>query len=131
VGSCRGRRERVRFALEIGLRLPRRAEVLLELPLQLLRDFDAQLRLVGVDDRNDRATAKLPSSGRLTFGPALVPAKARYEMRFLVTLNSADRDAVFALDARQLYEGKQEVGRLSWRFDTHAKERREKIRALG
>ena len=123
-------RERVRFALELTLRLPKEAEVLWDLPLAFLRDFDAQVQIVEVDRDKDRGTARLPPAGRLLFGPALVPAKARYPMRFRVRLNSKDDRAVFPIDVRQLFEGKEEVGRLSWRFDPRARERQKKILAL-
>ncbi|MDJ0944484.1 MAG: S8 family peptidase [Kiloniellales bacterium] len=122
--------ERIQFALEITLRLPKRAEVLLEMPFGFLRDFDAQVKLVDIDKENDRGTAQLPPMGRLLFGPALMPARARYQMSFRVRLNSKDEDTVYPIDVRQLFEGKEEVGRLSWRFDPRAKQRRKEILAL-
>lgn len=107
---------RARFSLELVLRLPRRAEVFWELPLRFLREFDAQLKLVSVDEKNGRAVVSLPPRGKLSFGPALMPAKARHQMRFKVKLNEKVRQAVYRIEARQLFEGREEVGRLSWLF---------------
>ena len=121
--------ERLRFALDMNLRLPPEAEVLLELPLQFLRNFEAQLDIVEIDDGAARATARLPASARLRFGPALMGAKERHEMRFLVRLNSKDPDAVYRIDLRQTLDGKEEVGRLAWHFDPHAGERRKRLLA--
>lgn len=114
------------FALELALKLPRRAEVLLELPLRFLRDFGAQLKLVSIDEKKDRGIAHLPSGGRLIFGPAVVAAKARYEMRLLVRMNSKDYDTRYRVEARQLFNGKEEVGRLTWLFDPRANDRLKK-----
>ena len=92
--------ERLRFALDMNLRLPPEAEVLLELPLQFLRNFEAQLDIVEINEGAARATARLPASARLRFGPALMGAKERHEMRFQVRLNSKDPDAVYRIDLR-------------------------------
>lgn len=122
---------RAPFALELNMNLPRGAELLLDLPLRFLRDFRAQLRLVSVDERRDRAVAQLPAHGRVRFGPALMAQGARYDMRLLARVNSKDRDAVFQVEARQLFEGKEEVGRLTWHFDPCAKARRAQQDRIG
>ena len=54
----------------------------------------------------------------------MIAAKARH-VWLMVRLNSKDRDAVYRVEARQLFEGQEEVGRLIWRFDPRARERRE------
>jgi hypothetical protein len=115
-----------RFALELALNLPRGAEVLLEMPLRFLRRFKAQLELVEIDDRRDRALARLPAHGRLRFGPALIPAKARYAMRFRVRFEKARSKGLYRIEARQLLDGKEEVGRLAWQFDPNLRARRER-----
>lgn len=117
---------RARFALDLALNLPRDAEVMLELPLRFLRLFRAQLNLVEVDERKDRALVRLPARGRLRFGPALMPAKARYAMRFRVRFKSAGLQGLHRIEARQLFEGKEEVGRLAWLFDPYVRARRER-----
>jgi hypothetical protein len=116
-----------RFALHLRLDLPRRAEVLLDLPVAILRALEAQVELVKIDRRRGRAIAKLPPIGNVTFGPGLIDAKARHEMKFLVRLNSKERGR-YSIVARQLYEGKEEVGRLTWLFDpTRRKARKELV----
>ena len=116
-----------RFALHLRLDLPRRAEVLLDLPVAILRALEAQVELVKMDRRRGRAIAKLPPIGKVTFGPGLIDAKARNEMKFLVRLNSKERGR-YSIVARQLYEGKEEVGRLTWLFDpTRRKARKELV----
>ena len=105
-----------RFALHLRLDLPRRAEVLLDLPLAVLRALDAQVQLIKIDQRRGRGIAKLPPIGEVRLGPGLIDAKARHEMKLLVRLNSKEVGK-FSIVARQLYEGKEEVGRLTWVFD--------------
>jgi hypothetical protein len=116
------------FAVELGIKLPRRAEILLELPLQLLREMKTQLTLIEVNKVKDRAIARLPSRGQVRFGPGHIPAKARHEMKLLVRTNSTDKNTIFRIEARQLYEGKEEVGRVAWFLDPRAGERLEKAR---
>lgn len=113
-----------RFALHLLLDLPRRAELLLDLPVAMLRALDAQVELVKIDHRCGRAIAKLPPIGDVRFGPGLIDSKARYEMQFLVRLNSKKRGK-YSLVARQLYEGNEEVGRLSWLFDPNRRRQHE------
>lgn len=113
-----------RFSLHLRLDLPRRAEVLLDLPLAILRALDAQVELVKIDQRRGRGIAKLPPIGDVRFGPGLIDAKARYEMKFLVRLNSKERGK-HSIVARQLFEGKEEVGRLTWLFDPTRREARD------
>lgn len=116
-------RQRLPFALELQFRLPRGADVLWELPLRFLRDFDAQVELVDVDDRKDRGVAILPPIGHVRFGPAMIGAAARYDMLFRVRSNSEDRRTAFPIVARQLYRGEEEVGRLTWRLDPQVRQR--------
>jgi serine protease len=113
-----------RFALHLRLDLPRRAELLLDLPVAMLRALEAQVELVKIDHRRGRAIAKLPPIGDVRFGPGLIDSKARYEMKFLVRLNSKKRGK-YSIVARQLYEGNEEVGRLSWLFDPNRRMARE------
>ena len=60
---------------------------------------------------------------------AMMAARARHEMRLLIRLNSKDRKAVYRVEARQLFEGKEEVGRLVWLFDPQAGERLKRAKA--
>lgn len=115
-----------RFALHLRLDLPRRAEVLLDLPLGILRALDAQVELVKVDRKRGRGTARLPPVGDLRFGPGLIDAKARHKMKFLIRLRSKE-SGKHAIVARQLYEGKEEVGRLTWVFDPTRRKAREAL----
>jgi serine protease len=115
-----------RFALHLRLDLPRRAEVLLDLPLAILRALDAQMELVKIDHRRGRGIVKLPQIGDIRLGPGVIEAKARYDMKFLVRLNSKERGK-HSIVARQLYEGKEEVGRLTWVFDPMRRKAREAI----
>lgn len=113
-----------RFALHLRLDLPRRAELLLDLPVTILRALEAQVELVKIDHRRGRAIAKLPPIGDVRFGPGLIHSKARHEMTFLVRLNSKKRGK-YSIVARQLYKGKEEVGRLTWQFDPNRRKARE------
>lgn len=115
-----------RFALHLRLDLPRRAEVLLDLPLGILRALDAQVELVKIDHRRGRGIAKLPQIGDVRFGPGLIDAKARHDMKLLVRLNSKARGK-HSIVARQLYEGKEEVGRLTWVFDPMRRKARDAL----
>jgi hypothetical protein len=115
-----------RFALHLRLDLPRQAEVLLDLPLAILRALDAQVELVKIDHGRGRGIARLPSIGDVRFGPGLIDARARYDMKFLVRLNSKERGK-HSIVARQLYEGKEEVGRLTWLFDPTRRKAREAL----
>lgn len=120
-----------RFSLELAMNLPPRAEVVLELPLGFMRDFGVQLPLVKIDKKKECADAQLPPSGRIRLGPGPMAAQARHAMRLKVRLHSKDRDAVYRIEARQLFEGNEEVGRLTWLFDPRAKKRREQQTAAG
>lgn len=113
------------FMLHLRMNLPRTAEVLLDLPLALLRVLDAQVELVKVNQRRGRGVARLPAIGDIRFGPGLLEAKTRYKMRFLVRLNSKGDEGKHSIVARQLYKGEEEVGRLTWEFDPRRRKERE------
>jgi serine protease len=112
------------FALHLRLNLPRGADVLLDLPLGILRALKAQVELFEIDHRRGRGIAKLPPIGDVRFGPGLIDAKARHHMKFLVRLKSK-KPGKYSIVARQLYEGKEEVGRLTWVFDSMRRKPRE------
>lgn len=101
-----------RFLVELKLKTTKKAEVLLDLPLRFLRDFKADLDIVKIQKRKDRAIARLPSGGRIRFGPARIPPKARYDLRLLVKDKAARGKR--RVMARQLLNGKEEVGRVTW-----------------
>jgi hypothetical protein len=74
--------------------------------------------VVKVDDRQQLAFARLPAAGRVRLGAGLMPEKARYPMRLHVKLPPADAPEFGQVAARQLYKGEEEVGRVTWRFQS-------------
>jgi serine protease len=99
------------FVVELMTRLSGDAEVLLELPLRVARDFRADLKIETVDEKRDLAVARLAPGGRTSLGPAMINAGAVHPLRMLIKLT--DPDARGRVIARQLYRG-EEVGRVTW-----------------
>jgi hypothetical protein len=116
------------FELELIMRLPRKAQVLLDMPLSFLIRFGVHLKIAKIDLRKRRCLVHLPSNGRLRFGPGMMSSRSRFAMRFSVQLNSRDSKSIPRIVARQLYE-REEVGRVTWRFDPHAAGRLKAARA--
>lgn len=119
--------QRLEMAVEMALKLPAGAEVLLEAPIRYLREMQLGLELVNIDHRRQRATARLPASGRVRLGAGGIPAKARYQMQLHVTLPKGDARELGQIFVRQLYKGEEEVGRVTWRFQD--KRLRDKLEA--
>lgn len=101
------------FVIELATRVPGDAEVLLELPLRFVREFNADLKIQSVDEVRDLAVAQLPSGGRVRFGPARIGVGTIYSMRLLVKLAKPD-ETRGRMIARQLLEPNEEVGRVTW-----------------
>jgi Subtilase family len=104
-----------RMRLEVGSRLPRDAEAVLEMPkefAQLVRARGKSLK----GARNPRVVhVPVNPCGRTTFVEAAIPAKAQIPMRLLVQVPKNLRKYEFEIFARQLYEN-EEVGRVTWRL---------------
>lgn len=108
------------FVVELTSRVSRDAEVLLEVPLRFIREFQADLKIESVDEKRDVATARLAPGSRVRFGPGLLNARAVHPMRLLVRLaDPADR---CRMTARQLFEDR-EVGRVTWTLAPGVRER--------
>ena len=116
-----------RFEIELALRLPAGAEVLLDVPLRFLREMKADLAIAKLDEQRGRAWAKLPPTGKVAFGPGLLQVKARHNLRLLVRLPEAARKQTWRAYARQLYE-REEVGRITWQLMPGVRAKREKER---
>lgn len=104
------------MGIEMRLKLPTGSKVLLDLPLRFLRDLDANLNIVKIDERRRRAIAQLPSGGRVVLGQGNIPAKARYDMTLQVALPDGVSGNIGRVDVRQLYKNEEEVGRVTWLF---------------
>jgi serine protease len=124
---------RLEMAVEMQLRLPRGAEVMLEAPLRFYREMKADLDVVKMDGREQIAFARLPSTGRVPLGAGVMPEKARYPMRLHVKLPPADAREFGQILVRQLFQGEEEVGRVSWRYQsTKVREEQEsRLKARG
>lgn len=121
------------FAVEMMLKLPPDAKVTLEVPLRYIRQMDAELHIVEVDERRQVAFARLPARGRVRLGSGSIPARDRYRMRLRVELHGLDGREVGRVAVRQLFKGEEEVGRVAWQFQD-ARIRREldeKLQAFG
>jgi hypothetical protein len=116
------------FGLELAMRLAPGAEVLLELPLRLVREMGADLDIAKVDERTCRAWARMPSAGRVALGPGLLQVRARHGLRLLVRLPEDARGRRWQVTARQIHEREEEVGRVTWQLIPGAAERRERER---
>jgi hypothetical protein len=114
------------FALEYMAHLPAGAKVLLEMPVNFLQIFDSPLKIEEIDRRKNRAIAALPPGGRIRIGRGKVPAKARFRMRLLVHIPEENRKTAYRLAIRQLYRGKEEVGRVSWVLEPGRRKKEEK-----
>lgn len=116
------------FDLEILRRLPKGAEVLLEVPLALARQLSrGRLWKLQVDAKQRLARIPLPAASRLAACDLKLAARARHPARFLVRAPRELRDQGRGFEGqglaiRQLYEG-QEVGRVSWVFHRRAREK--------
>ncbi|SEW13503.1 Serine protease, subtilisin family [Cognatiyoonia koreensis] len=106
--------------VEMQVKMPRKAELLLELPLRFLRDMKADLNIVDVDQRKGLVLAKLPNSGRLLLGIGDIPAKERYQMKLSVKLPKGAKGRIGQVMVRQLFKGEEEVGRVTWSFQDAA-----------
>ncbi|MFO7788628.1 MAG: S8 family serine peptidase [Halospina sp.] len=104
------------MAVEMRLKLPRGAEVMLELPLRFLRDLQADLPVVKLDRRRMLAYVRLPASGRVLLGRGDIAARAQYRMRLMVDLPVGGEGRLGQVIVRQLYRGEEEVGRVTWEF---------------
>jgi serine protease len=116
-----GAHDRARvFDLEVIAELPRGAELLLEVPLELaelLRGRDLKVERV---PRARVARVHLPAAGRTALGALRLEAKAVHRARFVVRGGEGYRKGKHSVAIRQIYQ-KLEVGRVTWAFHPGAK----------
>jgi serine protease len=104
-----------RMRLEVVGRLPKGAEVMLEMPRELAQLLQVR-PATGKTSKNRRVTlVPVNPAGRTIFGERVFPARARIPMRLLVNVPKELRKYEFEIFARQLYEN-EEVGRVTWRL---------------
>jgi serine protease len=105
------------FAIEMIGKLPRTAKVMLELPVNFLEIMKSDLKIEKIDRGRNIAVVVLPSSGRVVLGRGIMPTKARFRMRLLVALAREDSKRAYQIAVRQLHNGEEEVGRVTWRLE--------------
>ncbi len=104
------------FDLEIIQRLPKGAEVWLEVPLALAgRLTEGQLWHPKIDRKRQVARLRLPARPRIPLCWVRLGARARYPSRFLVRGPKGMEQGGHSIAIRQLFEG-EEVGRVTWQF---------------
>ena len=105
--------------LEIGAELPDGAELLLDIPLEMLEQMERRPEeILAVDE--ERRTARLridPHRGQ-ELGEMMFRAGSRNQLRLLAHIPEQFRTEEHELFARQLYED-LEVGRVTWRLTPH------------
>ncbi len=103
-----------RFRLEIVARLPKGAELLLELPLAMyerLREaFPAK-----IDPKRQVALMPVNPHGRRSLGEMIFAAKLRAKLRLLVRIPKEARRLPCEVYVRQMFK-EEEVGRITWRL---------------
>jgi serine protease len=111
-------KQALEMAVEIQLRLPADAKAEVEVPLRFLRDLKADVNVGQVDARRQVAYVRLPATGRVRLGAGEMPEKARYPMKLNVKLAAADAEKFGQVVVRQLFTGEEEVGRVTWQFQS-------------
>lgn len=106
------------MAVEIQLRLPAHAIAEVEVPLRFLRELKADVQVSRVDARRQVAHVRLPAIGRIQLGAGEMPEKSRYPMKLNLKLPAADIEKFGRVVVRQLFKGEQEVGRVTWQFQS-------------
>lgn len=104
------------FDFEILQRLPRGAQVWLELPLGLAYKFaEGRLWRMEIDRKRQVSRIQLPTEPRTPVCGVRLAAGTRLEARFLVMGPRRGRSIGHNLAIRQLFDG-FEVGRVTWQF---------------
>ncbi len=104
-----------RFAFESVARLPEGARVLLQAPEYFLDALHHPKAQAKPDKARKAVRVPLNPHGAFNWGEAELGARARIEVRLLVSIPKVQRNAAYEVYVRQIYEG-QEVGRITWRF---------------
>ena len=104
-----------KMRLEIVGRLPRQADVILEVPEQFAHLLRGPGRPVKEDRRKGARYVPINPSGRTPFEHGLFPAGARIPLRLLVKIPEELRAREFDIFARQFHQD-HEVGRVTWRL---------------
>ena len=104
------------FDLEVIQRLPEKAHVVLEMPMQLFVGFprDTFLR-VELNPKEQVARVSLPKRGGVQMGTMKLKKAARHRCRLIVTGLKGKKALGHSVAIRQVCEG-QEVGRITWVF---------------
>jgi hypothetical protein len=115
------------FDLEIVQKLPRGAEVWLEVPLILAQKVSrGRLLSHKTDRRKQVARVRLPARPRIPLCGVRLAAGGRYPARLFVHGAKGMERGGHSIAIRQLFEG-EEVGRVTWQFHRR-REYREKAR---
>jgi hypothetical protein len=101
--------------LEVMSRLPKRAKVVLEGPLNLLSAMQQREVMTGSARRREVARITLTPWGNRVFAEVSLPAKSQTRLRLLVQIPTELQKHPYELAVRQLYQD-QEVGRVTWRL---------------
>lgn len=109
------------FDLEIIQRLPRGADVWMEMPLNLAHKLTGRLWKMEVDRKRQTARLRLPSQPVLDLYRIKLPISARFKCRFLVKGAKGMEKGGHSIAIRQLYDC-EEVGRVTWQFHVRRKE---------
>jgi len=113
-----------RFDFEILQRLPRGAQLWLELPLGLSSKLtEGRMLRVEIDRRQQLASIQLPTEPRTPVCGVRLAAGAKFRARFLVRGPERRLGSGHSLAMRQLFEG-IEVGRVTWQFGGKPQEKR-------
>jgi len=110
------------FDLEVLQRLPRNAQAILEMPVQLFAGLPRNAFLgVKIDRKEQYVRVSLAHLRRLELSNVRLRKGARHRCRLIVTGLKGNQALGHSVAIRQLYEG-QEVGRITWVF-RHRSER--------
>ena len=109
------------FDLEIIQRLPRGAEVWMEMPLNLAQKLNGRLWKIEIDRKRQNARVRLPSQPVLDLYRIKLPMAARFKCRFMVKGAKGMEKGGHSIAIRQLYRC-EEVGRVTWQFHRRRKE---------
>jgi serine protease len=106
----------LRFDLEVAARLPRGAQLFLQLDPRLAERLPVKLETIKPDKKSGEVRAlKAAAQGRTRLGTAHLPAKSTFGAVLYAAVPKEHRHHEFTVMARQLFEG-EEVGRVTWRL---------------
>jgi hypothetical protein len=111
--------------VEADVRLPKGAELLLDLPRPLAEPMHRDLSLIQARVPTDRAVARLAPHGIQPIGAMVFPAKMAASAQLLVKIPDKLRANEYDVIVRQTYEGR-EVGRITWRLSPRGRMKKKK-----